>query len=85
MRWLFVALALPSCPAVQPSPPDAPAATEAGAKARQLVADGARLLDVRTRSEFAGGRSGHRSAIAAKILKDAGFTQVYDLGSIRSW
>ena len=30
-------------------------------------------------------RSGHRSAIAAKILRDAGYSQVYDLGSIRNW
>jgi len=30
-------------------------------------------------------RSGHRSAIAAGILRDAGFTRVYDLGSIHNW
>ncbi|HEY3450873.1 MAG TPA: rhodanese-like domain-containing protein [Myxococcales bacterium] len=30
-------------------------------------------------------RSGHRSAAAAGILRGAGFTQVFDLGSIKNW
>ncbi len=30
-------------------------------------------------------RSGHRSAQAAGILKQAGFTRVHDLGSISNW
>jgi phage shock protein E len=30
-------------------------------------------------------RSGRRSEIAAQLLVDAGFTQVYDLGGVESW
>jgi phage shock protein E len=30
-------------------------------------------------------RSGHRSARAADILRQAGFSQVFDLGSVRNW
>ncbi|MGC4115779.1 MAG: rhodanese-like domain-containing protein [Myxococcales bacterium] len=30
-------------------------------------------------------RSGHRSAAAAAILRDAGFARVFDLGSIKNW
>jgi rhodanese-related sulfurtransferase len=30
-------------------------------------------------------RSGHRSAKAADILRKAGFTQVFDLGSVKNW
>ncbi|MBX3066364.1 MAG: rhodanese-like domain-containing protein [Anaerolineae bacterium] len=30
-------------------------------------------------------RSGNRSATAAKILKDAGYTSIYDLGGIAAW
>ena len=84
-----------------------------GVRARQLVADGARLIDVRSAAEFAGahlagarnipvgdlaGRtaelgakdapiivycaSGMRSAMAKRTLKSAGFTHVYNLGSM---
>ena len=30
-------------------------------------------------------RSGRRSAVAAQLLIDAGFTQVYDLGGVEDW
>jgi rhodanese-related sulfurtransferase len=30
-------------------------------------------------------RSGNRSAAAARILTDAGYTPVYDLGGIQDW
>lgn len=30
-------------------------------------------------------RSGNRSATAARVLRDAGYTQVYDLGGILAW
>ena len=30
-------------------------------------------------------RSGHRSARAAAVLRDAGFTEVHDLGTILNW
>lgn len=86
------------------------------ARARQLVAEGARLIDVRSPGEFAGRHlekarnipvgeiarraaelgakdqpvivycaSGTRSAMAKRTLKSAGFTQVYNLGSISNW
>lgn len=85
-------------------------------KAKELVAAGARLVDVRTPGEYAarhldrsinvplnelGGRlaelgektkpvvvycaSGVRSASARRTLQSAGFTQVFDLGSIGRW
>lgn len=87
-----------------------------GTDARTLVANGARLVDVRTTSEFASGhlegavnvpvqdlerrlaeleprdrpivlycRSGNRSARAARVLRDAGFTAVHDLGPMSAW
>jgi len=86
------------------------------AEARQLVAAGARLVDVRTPGEFGAGhipgainipvqqlgarmselqpkdaavvvycRSGHRSGIAARMLKSAGFKAVRDLGPMSRW
>ena len=85
-------------------------------EARELVAGGARLVDVRTPGEFAAGhldgalnvpvqdlsarfgelgpkerplvlycRSGARSARAAGLLRDAGFTAVHDLGGMSRW
>jgi rhodanese-related sulfurtransferase len=85
-------------------------------RARLLVGEGARLVDVRSPAEFAaahlegarnipvgeigrrarelGGSakpivlycaSGTRSALAKRTLKSAGFTQVYNLGSIHNW
>ncbi|MBZ0291275.1 MAG: rhodanese-like domain-containing protein [Anaerolineae bacterium] len=30
-------------------------------------------------------RSGNRSAAAAQILKDAGYTQIYDMGGVLDW
>ncbi|HEX2673290.1 MAG TPA: rhodanese-like domain-containing protein [Polyangiaceae bacterium] len=87
-----------------------------GAEARQLVQSGARLVDVRTRGEFADShiagavnipvqelearmseldpkngaivvycRSGHRSGNAARMLKQAGFAAVHDLGPMSRW
>ena len=87
-----------------------------GKKARELVAQGAVLVDVRSPAEFAaghiegarnvpvgelGGRahelgatdrpiivycaSGTRSAMAKRTLRRAGYTAVYNLGSIGSW
>jgi phage shock protein E len=87
-----------------------------GAEARQLVGAGARLVDVRTPTEFAAGhlpgainvpvqqldarmtelqpkdtvlvvycRSGHRSGTAARMLKNAGFASVHDLGPMSRW
>jgi phage shock protein E len=116
LRLLMTALSFFSCTTIRAPPAGAPPKTEAGAKARKLIEDGARLVDVRTRGEFEDGhiegalnipvdvvkdraaeleprdkpvvvycRSGHRSAIAAKILREAGFSQVYDMGSIRNW
>jgi len=86
------------------------------AQARQLVHAGARLIDVRTASEFAAGhipgainiplqqldsrltelqpkvtpvvlycRSGNRSGSATRMLKNAGFTAVHDLGPMSRW
>ena len=86
------------------------------AQARQLVQAGARLIDVRTPSEFAAGhipgainiplqqldsrltelqpketpvvlycRSGNRSGSAARMLKNAGFAEVHDLGPMSRW
>lgn len=85
-------------------------------KARALVANGARLVDVRTPEEFAAGhlegainipvgevparlaefgpkgepivvycRSGARSSRAQKALKEAGYTQVHNLGAMSRW
>ena len=85
-------------------------------RARELVRDGAKLVDVRSPGEFAGGHvdgatnipvqvlsgrleelgertrpvvlycaSGVRSASAARTLKSAGFTQVFDLGAMGRW
>ncbi|MGC4069449.1 MAG: rhodanese-like domain-containing protein [Polyangiaceae bacterium] len=84
-------------------------------EAKELVAKGALLLDVRTREEFASGhvpgaknipvqelgarlgelketkqpvvvycRSGGRSASAASVLRQAGYT-VCDLGAMSNW
>ena len=100
----------------QPAPASAPASSPAGARARELIAQGARVVDVRTSAEFAGGHiegalnipldelagrlaelepkdrpvvvyclSGHRSKGAAQALERAGFTRVFDLGSLRNW
>jgi phage shock protein E len=86
------------------------------AQAHELVAQGARLVDVRTPAEYDARhlpgaqnlplqqlpedmgklepkdqaivlycRSGHRSGLAADILKQAGFTKVHDLGPITAW
>jgi phage shock protein E len=87
------------------------------AEVRELVKNGAKLLDVRTPQEFAAGhiegalnvpvhelpsrltaagpdksapvvvycRSGARSARAAGMLKEAGYTRVYDLGAMSRW
>ncbi|MFN7150294.1 MAG: rhodanese-like domain-containing protein [Microthrixaceae bacterium] len=30
-------------------------------------------------------RSGRRSEVAAQLLVEAGFTQVYDLGGVQDW
>jgi phage shock protein E len=93
-------------------------ASDAGrsANARAIVADGGRLIDVRTADEYAQGhiegalnfpvetiadhlkelepkdgwlvvycRSGSRSAKAVGILKDGGFTKVFDLGAMTNW
>ena len=87
-----------------------------GEQARQLVQAGARLVDVRTPSEFASGhipgainiplqqldsrltelqpkdtplvvycRSGNRSGNATRMLKNAGFAAVHDLGPMSRW
>ncbi len=86
-----------------------------GTAARQLVADGAQLVDVRTPAEYRSGhidgaqnmpvdglaatmsaldpsvpvvvycRSGGRSARAAAMLQQGGFTTVKDLGPISAW
>lgn len=87
------------------------AGAESGAK--QALADGARVIDVRTPEEYASGhlerainipvheldkrlaeagpkdasivvycRSGQRSARAKKILNEAGFQKVFDLGAM---
>ena len=86
------------------------------ADARKLVAEGARLVDVRTPGEFAAGHvegarnipvseisrrtkelgptdrpivlycaSGSRSAMAKRTLRGAGYSKVYNLGSMRNW
>ncbi|HEY0467097.1 MAG TPA: rhodanese-like domain-containing protein [Polyangiaceae bacterium] len=86
------------------------------AQAHQLVQAGARLVDVRTPSEFAAGhipgavniplqqldsrqselqpphtpvilycRSGNRSRSATRVLKNAGFAAVHDLGAMSRW
>ncbi len=93
----------------------APGAVD-GARARALVAGGARLVDVRTPEEFAAGHvegalnipvdalagrlgelpdpaaplvlycgSGRRSARAAALLAEKGYTAVYDLGGMSNW
>jgi phage shock protein E len=84
-------------------------------QARQLMASGALLIDVRTAGEFGRGhiegainipvsalqaqlpklakgkpiivycQSGARSSRAAQTLKNAGFQQVHNLGSISNW
>lgn len=87
-----------------------------GARARELVAAGAVLLDVRSPAEFSRGhvegarnipvqelaskikevgafedpvviycQSGIRSATAMRMLEGAGYTKLYDLGSMSSW
>lgn len=87
-----------------------------GADARERVANGAALLDVRTPEEFAAGhlpeainipvrelagrqdeigpttrpvvlycRSGTRSGLAARALRKAGFSEVYNLGAMSRW
>lgn len=89
---------------------------ELSQKARQLVAEGAVLLDVRTPDEFKQGHpepalnipvqelpqrlaevgppgtrvvvycaAGGRSAVAADLLRRAGFTDVFDLKSVKNW
>jgi phage shock protein E len=86
------------------------------AQARQLVQAGARLIDVRTPSEFSAGhipgainiplqqldsrltelqpketpvvlycRSGNRSGSATRMLENAGFTAVHNLGPMSRW
>lgn len=87
-----------------------------GTEARDLVADGALLLDVRSEGEFEQGhidgavnipiqdlmerigelgekddqivvycQSGGRSAVAKRLLKGQGFTEVHDLGRMARW
>lgn len=89
---------------------------ETSRKAREMVAQGALLLDVRTPEEFVCGhipgalnvpvdqvaarisdlgpkdrpvviycRSGVRSATAARILREAGFGTLLDLGAMTAW
>lgn len=85
------------------------------ARARELVSQGATLVDVRSPGEFEGGHiegavnvpvgelasklgqipkdravvvycaSGMRSARAATALREAGYQDVYDLGSMSRW
>jgi rhodanese-related sulfurtransferase len=86
------------------------------AQARKLVGEGARLVDVRSPGEFAGGHiegavnipvgalgdrlgevgpkdrpvvlycaSGARSAMAARMLKSRGYSQVRNLGAMSRW
>jgi phage shock protein E len=85
-------------------------------QAHELVANGARLVDVRSPGEYTSGHvdgarnvpvgdigaraaelrpldrpivlycaSGTRSAMAARTLRAAGFTKVYNLGSMSNW
>ena len=87
-----------------------------GVEARKLVADGARLVDVRSPEEYAAGHiegatniwvrdlpqraaelepkdkpivlychTGIRATRAANILRDAGFTQVHNMGGMSEW
>ena len=89
-----------------------------GVEAREMITEGAVLMDVRTESEYIEQhiegavllpvdnissisvdeyveskdtviivycRSGNRSSQAATKLKDLGYTNVYDLGSINNW
>lgn len=87
-----------------------------GSDARERVANGAALVDVRTAEEFAAGhlpeainipvqelagredeigsktrpvvlycRSGTRSGVAARMLRKAGFSEVYNLGAMSRW
>jgi len=87
-----------------------------GAAARQLVAAGVKVVDVRTPAEFAAGhvpgavnipydemerrygelgpkstpllvycRTGHRSGIAIKTLREHGFETIYDLKAYDRW
>jgi rhodanese-related sulfurtransferase len=87
-----------------------------GAQAHQLVADGVKVVDVRTAAEFEAGhvpgavnipfdeigrragelgpaatplllycRTGHRSGIAAAILREKGFTRLFDLQAFERW
>jgi rhodanese-related sulfurtransferase len=87
-----------------------------GETARKLVADGVKVVDVRTPAEFAGGhvpgalniphdqiaarhgeigapstpvllycKSGRRTEIAARALREKGFTVIYDLRSYDRW
>lgn len=84
--------------------------------AHDLVAQGARLIDVRSPEEFAGGalpgalnlpvqviaqqiqahvkpdetvvlycKSGARSDVAARLLRQAGYAKSYNLGGIGEW
>lgn len=86
------------------------------AEARELVAAGVKVVDVRTPAEFAAGhvpgavnipfdemakragelgppatpvllycRSGRRSGIASEVLREKGFTRLYDLRSYELW
>ncbi len=86
------------------------------ADAHRLVAAGAKLVDVRSPEEYAGGhiegavnipvgevpgrlgefgpkdqdvvvycRSGRRSSHAAKVLREAGWTKVHNLGGMGNW
>jgi rhodanese-related sulfurtransferase len=87
-----------------------------GATAHRLVAEGVKVVDVRTPAEFAAGhvpgavnipfdeigkrhaelgppstpvllycRTGHRSGIAVRTLKEKGFTLLYDLQAFERW
>ena len=87
-----------------------------GPEARKLVADGARLVDVRSPEEYAAGHidgavniwvsqltehlselepkdkpivlychTGMRATRAANILRNAGFTQVHNVGGMSDW
>ena len=88
------------------------------ASAKELIKEGAVLVDVRTKSEYNSGhidgakllpvdsinasnakeviaskdtvvivycRSGARSASAAKLLEELGYTNVYNLGAMSNW
>ena len=50
-----------------------------------IVADSAALPADKDATIIVYCRSGRRSAIAARMLADLGYTRIYDLGGIQSW